>query len=367
MKKLYKYLILMALFMVPFFVSAQETTAPDKVIQARVTEVVREQEIAQPDGSKATQQDLKLEGLEDIFKGKTLNYYGIGDVDVVKKNIYKKGDKVLVLASIDDKGEYHYYVTDYVRTTSLLILFGVFIFILFAVSGFKGFRALISLALSFLVIMKYIVPQILDGADPVIVTIIGSFVILFAIIYMTEGFNKEAHVGVASIFISLLITIFLSWLFVDMAKLSGVATEEASFLVGVGARAINFKGLLLAGIIIGALGVLDDIVIAQVAAVRELSETDPSLSRFKLFRKAYSIGLSHISSMTNTLFLAYAGASLAILILFSSGQSGYNTWAQAINNESLATEIVRTLAGSVGLILAVPISTLIATMVYKRK
>lgn len=352
--------------MVPFFVSAQETTAPDKIIQARVTEVVREQQIAQPDGSKATQQDLKLEGLEDVFEGKTLDYNGIGDVDVVKKNVYKKGDKVLVLASVDDKGEYHFYVTDYVRTTSLLILFGVFVVILFAVSGFKGFRALVSLAFSFLVIMKYIVPQILDGADPVIVTIIGSFVILFAIIYLTEGFTKEAHVGVASIFISLLITIFLSWLFVDLAKLSGVATEEASFLVGVGSKAINFKGLLLAGIIIGALGVLDDIVIAQITAVKQLAATDERLSRLNLFKRAYAVGVSHISSMTNTLFLAYAGASLAILILFSSGQSGYTTWSQAVNNESLATEIVRTLAGSVGLILAVPISTLIATLVYKR-
>lgn len=352
--------------MVPSLVLAQESTAPDQIIQARVIEVVREQDATQTDGTKALQQDLRLEGLEGEFKGKTLNFFGIGDLDIVKKNIYKPGDKVLVLASINDRGEYNFFVTDYVRTGSLLALFGIFIVILFAVSGFKGFRALLSLAFSFLVIMKYIVPQILDGADPVVVTILGSFVILFAIIYLTEGFKKEAHVGVASIFISLLITIFLSWLFVDLAKLSGVASEEVSFLVGVGTGAINFKGLLLAGIIIGALGVLDDVVISQISSVREIASTDPSLSRMKLFRKAYSIGISHISSMTNTLFLAYAGASLALLILFSSGQSGYTTWSQAVNNESLATEIVRTLAGSVGLILAVPISTLIATLVYKR-
>lgn len=356
----------MALFLVPSFVLAQESTAPDKIIQAMVIEVVRQQGNVTGDGTTAMQQDLKLLGLEGEFQGKVMTYFGIGNVDVIKKNIYKVGDKVLVLASIDDRGEYRYYVTDYVRTTSLLYLFIVFVAILFAVSGLKGLRALVSLAFSFLVIMKYIVPQILDGADPVVVTVIGSFIILFAIIYFTEGFTKEAHIGLASIFISLLITIFLSWLFVNMSMLSGAASEEVSFLVGIGARAINFKGLLLAGIIIGALGVLDDIVIAQVAAVRELAETDARLSRWELFRKAYSIGISHISSMTNTLFLAYAGASLAILILFSSGTSGYNTWTQAVNNEILATEIVRTLAGSVGLILAVPISTLIATLVYKR-
>lgn len=358
--------MLIATVVMPFVARAQEKTADDKVVQAKVVEVVRQEENTLTDGTRALQQDLKLEGLEDKFKGKSMYYYGIGDVDVIKKNIYKKGDIVLVLASIDDKGTYHYYVTDYVRTPSLMWLGILFAGILFAVSGFKGFRALLSLSFSFFVIMKYIVPQIIAGSDPIIVTIIGSFIILFAIIYFTEGFTKEAHVGVASIFLSLVITIVLSWLFVDLAKLSGAASEEASFLVGIGAKAINFKGLLLAGIIIGALGVLDDVVIAQVSAVREIAETDASLSRWEVFRKSYSIGLSHISSMTNTLFLAYAGASLAVLILFSSGQSGYNTWTQAVNNETLATEIVRTLSGSVGLILAVPISTAIATWAYKR-
>lgn len=366
MKKIIISIFLLSLLVGPLLAQAQESSAPDKIIQARVVEILRQQDVTSEDGSRTIQQDIRLEGLEDEFLGKTLNYFGVGDVDVVKKNIYKIGDVVLVLASIDDRGQYNYFVTDYVRTKSLLYLFVIFVVILLAVSGLKGLRALLSLSFSFLVIMKYIVPQILDGSDPVVVTIIGSFVILFAIIYLTEGFKKEAHVGVASIFLSLLITIFLSWLFVDLAKLSGVASEEVSFLVGVGAGVINFKGLLLAGIIIGALGVLDDIVIAQVAAVRELAKTDASLPRWQLFRKAYSIGVSHIGSMTNTLFLAYAGASLAVLILFSSGQSGYSTWSQAINNEALATEIVRTLAGSVGLILAVPISTLIATLVYKK-
>lgn len=364
MKKFILLTLLSLLF--PFITLAQETTAQDRIVQARVVEIVKQQETTLGDGTTAFQQDLRLVGLEEPFVGKTMDYFGIGDVDVVKKNVYKQSDIVLVLASVDDTGTYHYYVTDYVRTKSLLYLALTFVVILFAVSGFKGIRAILSLCFSFLVIMKYIVPQILSGSDPVVVTIIGAFAILFAIIYLTEGFTKEAHVGVVSIFASLLITIFLSWLFVDLAQLSGAASEETSFLVGLGAKAINFKGLLLAGIIIGALGVLDDVVIAQVTAVKQLATSGARLTSYELFRKAYAIGVSHISSMTNTLFLAYAGASLAILILFSSGQSGYTTWTQAVNNETLATEIVRTLAGSVGLILAVPISTLIATFVYKR-
>jgi uncharacterized membrane protein len=361
--------IILGLFIVlvlPFIASAQNQNADDKIFEAKVVEVIQEKNVVSPDGVQSLQQQLRLIGLEGDFKDKEVIYDGIGNVDVIKKNIYKKNGRVLALASLDDKGDYHFYVTDHVRTQSIVYLAIIFSIILFAISGWKGLRSILSLAFSFTVIMGYIVRQILDGGDPIIVSTIGSFIILLGIIYLTEGWKKKAHIGLASIFISLLVTVFLSWLFVNLAKLSGLATEEASFLIGIGTKAINFKGLLMAGIIIGALGVLDDIVIAQVETVDQLYEANPRMNWIEAFGKAYRVGISHISSMTNTLFLAYAGASLAILILFSSGQSGFNTWSQAINNEMLATEIVRTLAGSIGLILAVPISTLMASWWLKR-
>lgn len=366
MKKFILSSLLSIILFLPFVGRAQETTSPDQIFQAVVTEVVQQKATILPDGTPTVQQQLKLRGTEGQFLNQVVFYDGVGNIDVAKKNIYKKNDLVLVLASLDDKGDYHFYVTDYVRTKSIMYLGIVFLVILFAVGGWKGFRSILSLALSFSVIMFYIVHQILNGGDPILVTIIGSFFILFAMIYLTEGWRKEAHIGVISIFISLLVTVFLSWLFVNMAQLSGMASEEQSFLIGLGTKAINFRGLLMAGIIIGALGVLDDVVIAQVETVSQLYEVNPNLSKKEAFSKAYKVGVSHISSMTNTLFLAYAGASLAILILFSSGQSGYTTWTQAINNEMLATEIVRTLAGSIGLILAVPISTLIASWWLKK-
>lgn len=373
MKKLSVFICLFFLFLaIPFTVRAVaptpvETTSQDKTFKAVVTEVVRQQTQTTTDNTIIKQQDLKLRGLEGDFKNKIVDYFGVGDVQVLKNNIYQVGDQVLVVASLNDQGQYTYYVTDYVRTGSLLVLFIIFMLALIFVGGWKGVRSLISLILTFLVIMKYIVPQILDGADPIIVTIIGSFVILFLIIYLTEGFTSHAHVSVVSIFLSLIITVVLSYFFVSLAKLSGLATEETSFLVGLGTQAINFQGLLMAGMIIGTLGVLDDIVISQVATVEELHKADLYLSRWDLYRRAYGIGISHISSMTNTLFLAYAGASISLLILFASGQSGFSGWGQAINNEQIATEIVRALAGSVGLTLSVPISTLMATWWVKRK
>ena len=135
----------------------------------------------------------------------------------------------------------------------------------------------------------------------------------------------------------------------------------------IGQGAINFKGLLLAGIIIGSLGVLDDVVISQVATVEQIAAAGHYLDSWKTFKHAYKVGISHIASMSNTLFLAYAGVSLPLLILFVSGKSAFSTWGQVINNQAIATEIVRTLAGSIGLILSVPIATLVAVWWFKIK
>jgi uncharacterized membrane protein len=339
----------------------------DKIFKAEVVEILKQQQTILPDGVAVEQQDLLLRGLEKEFKDRGIKFKGIGEFDVIKKNIYQVGDKVLVAAVVDHQGNVQYYITDYIRTGGLWWLAIVFVLSLFIVGGWKGLRSLLALAATFFVIVKYIIPNILAGNSPLLIVLIGSLMILLIIIYLTEGFRSRSHIAVVSIFLSLIITITLSWFFVGLAKLSGLASEEVSFLINIGEQAINFKGLLLAGIIIGALGVLDDVVISQVATVEQLIKANPLQSRREIFKRAYKVGVSHISSMTNTLFLAYAGVSLPLLILFISGQSAFNGWWQVINNEAIATEIVRTLAGSIGLILAVPITTVVAVWWFRRK
>ena len=140
-----------------------------------------------------------------------------------------------------------------------------------------------------------------------------------------------------------------------------------SYLINIGENLINFKGLLLAGIIIGALGVLDDVVISQVATVEQISKANKAFDGMEIFKRAYKVGISHIASMTNTLFLAYAGVSLPLLVLFISGESAFTSWGQIINNEMIATEIIRTLSGSIGLILSVPIATSIAAWWHRAR
>ena len=330
----------------------------DEFFKSRVLEI---KNIKSEDG-KYIHQEMKLKALSGSSKGEELEFKEDGNYEVLKKNIYKKGDLVLTVASFDDVGDRTIYVTDYVRTNSLAYLLIIFALTIIIVGGWKGARSLLSLFLTALVIIYFIVPKILDGNNALFVTLIGSFFILLAIIYITEGFHKKAHLAVFSILISLIFTVILSWVFVSLTKLSGLSEEASLFLINIHDQVINFKGLLLAGIVIGALGVLDDVVVSQIAVVEELYETDKMQTQKEVFKKAYRVGVSHISSMTNTLFLAYAGASFSLLLLFLSGGSAFSSFADILNNEAIATEVVRTLAGSVGLILSVPIATWMAVL-----
>ncbi len=337
----------------------------DVVFQARVVDVLDEKERKFGD-DKITQQVLKLIGLEGDFKGKEIIFNGISEVYTMKNKVYYKGDKVLVSLLYGDDGSENFYVIDNVRSDILLWLLGIFVVVVLIVGGFKGMRSLLALILTFTIVIKYIIPSILSGTNPIIPTLIGSFLILLMIIYLTEGINKRAHIAVVSIFISLIVVIVISYLFVGLAHLTGLNNENTMALIGLGKKTINFKGILLAGIILGSLGVLDDVVVSQVVSVEKIIESNPLEGRMEIFKKAYDIGISHISSMTNTLFLAYAGVSMSLLILFISGNSAFSSWAQIVSNEAIATEIVRTLSGSIGLVLAIPLSTAIAVWWLKK-
>lgn len=339
----------------------------EEVFKAEVIEILEEQEATDESGLTTFQQNIKLKGLADEWQDKEVVFQGIADYQVIKNNRYKVGDKVLVAFSPGPNGEENYYITDYVRHSSLYWLAVIFVLLVVLIGRWKGLRAVIGLLASFWVIMKIIVPKILVGSNPMVITIFGSILILLIVIYLTEGFNQKSHLAIVSIALSLLIVGILSVIFTNITKLTGLAQEEAMFLIGFGKTAINFKGLLLAGIIIGTLGVLDDVVISQIASAKEIKAANPNLSKQQVYQKTMSIGVSHMSSMINTLFLAYAGAALPLILLFTIHEPPFLTFNQIINNEILATEIVRTLAGSIGLILSIPVATFLASYFLKQK
>src|SRR6056297_625390 len=243
------FLTTLIFFLVPLSLGAQEksTAEADQIFKAQVREILEERKTGQ---EEKIQQKIELEILEGKKKGERVIYNGIGEIVVADSQIYKKGDKVLVAAVFDHQGKVSYYITDYVRSSALWWLFGLFVLALIVVGRLKGLKALFSLALTFFIIIKFIIPGILGGANALLITITGSFLILLAVIYITEGFRELSHLSVVSIFASLLLVFFISWFFVQLAHLSGLSGENILPLISLGEKSINFQGLLLAGILI---------------------------------------------------------------------------------------------------------------------
>ncbi|HOZ53169.1 MAG TPA: YibE/F family protein [bacterium] len=361
-------LVFIFVFFPLFCLASEDQASSDNIFNAKVIEILEEVEKESSQGEKIIQQNLKLQGLEGPFENTEFVFYGIGDIELVGNKEYSVGEKVLVIATQQgSSGDYVYYITEKNRSAGLIIIFGFFLLLLFLIGKWKGVRSILSLGLTFFVIVFFMVPQIMGGANPVFIVLFSSLLILLFVVYLTEGLHLRSHLAVLSIFISLVLVVVFSSFFIFLTKLTGVFSEDVFALINVGQQTLNLKGLLLAGMIIGALGVLDDVVISQIVSVEKIIEANPYQSWREVFKKAQAIGVSHISSMTNTLFLAYAGASLPLLILFVSDNSPFSSIGQIMNNEAVSTEIVRALSGSLGIILAVPISTFIASWAFVYK
>ncbi|MBI5023017.1 MAG: YibE/F family protein [Candidatus Magasanikbacteria bacterium] len=362
-------LVSLVVLVVPKTVSAAENFTPtEKSFLAKVMAVVGEQKKIDGNGKEYAVQALKLKGLEGEWKDKEINYNSQNlSADIIGLPAFKVGDKVVVNRNVDKEDRETFYITDYARTGRLYFLLALFFGLVILIGKKQGGKAIIGLVFTFFVLMKFIIPQILDGANPIMISIIGSFVILVVSLYLVHGFNAKTSVALAGTFLSLAFTGILSFVFVQFTRLTGFGDESAAFLVNTGQNVLNIKGILLAGMIIGALGVLDDITISQASVVEQIYRANANLSPREIYQRAMKVGVDHVSSIVNTLVLAYAGASLPVLLLFSLDSSLSLSTAQIINNEIIATEIVRTIVGSMGLVVAVPLTSLIAAYFLKNK
>ncbi|QQG52859.1 MAG: YibE/F family protein [Candidatus Falkowbacteria bacterium] len=343
--------------------AAPLASAQDKAdsFKAEIIKVEQEAQKVREDGSTFTQQNLRFKVLDGDRKGQEAVYYGISEIEVGDANTYQVGDKVFIDAFSDENGQETYYVVDYVRSGPILWLTLIFVLTVIIVGRVKGLRALLSLVVSFFIIIKFILPQILNGRDPFLISLIGGLMMMFFIIYLTEGFNRKSHLAIFSVFLSLILTLLLSIIFSNLTRLTGMAQEESFFLLGNGNAIINFKGLLLAGMLIGAIGVLDDIILGQIEAVDSIRLANPKLPPRKVFALAYKVGNTHLGAIVNTLFLTYAGAALPLLLLLIINQQSGLSISRALNTESVTTEIVRTLVGSIGVMASMPIATFLAS------
>jgi uncharacterized membrane protein len=255
-----------------------------------------------------------------------------------------------------------YSLADFERRTPLLWLALAFAALVILTGRWKGLRALVGLGASLAVVTLFVVPAILEGSSPPGVALVGSLAIMLVTFVVTHGFGPKMLAAALGTATALLLTLGLGSLFIGVAHLTGLASDEALYLrASVGE--ISITGLLLAGMVIGALGVLDDLTVTHASTVLALRRANPALGFGRLFREAIDVGHDHIAATVNTLVLAYAGAALPILLIFSLGSTSFG---DAVNSEAVASEIVATLVGSIGLIAAVPLTTALAALLAAR-
>jgi len=271
---------------------------------------------------------------------------------------FEVGQRVLLGFNPDAPATQQYQFADYERRWVLWTIGGLFALAVVGLGRLRGLAALAGLAVSLGILMWFVVPAILEGRNPVAVAAVGAGAIGYLALYLAHGFTRLTHVAVVGTFVALAITVVLSGLSVELAGFTGFTGEDSFIISFVGN--IDVRGLVLAGIVLGAVGALDDVTVTQASAVWEVRRANPALGVAELFAAGLRVGKDHIASTVNTLLLAYAGASMPLLLRFALSNQPTGI---VFNSEILATEVVRTLVGSIGLVSAVPITTWLAARV----
>lgn len=361
MQKMYKKIILSLLFLFSFSqaVSAEAVIASDVVtsVKARVVEVLSEEK-NQVEGTEINffVQYLRVTPIEGDMKGQVLEV----------RNDYlplQEGDTFFLNKLIEgDTGKQSLTVGDFYRVPQMMFFVFMFVGVVLLFGGKQGLRGLLSLIGSLLVIMYLLLPGVMNGFSPIWLSILCSSIIIVIGSFVTHGFTKTTLSAVIGMIVTVLLTGALAWFAVHFVALSGFESEDSIYLNFNTGGHIDFQGLLLGGIIIGLLGVLYDAAIGQSVAVEELYRASERMSPRRVYLRALRIGREHIGALVNTLAIAYVGASLPLLLLFFGSSLPLES---IVNKEQFAAEVVRTMVGSIGLVLAVPITTLISVMMLK--
>jgi uncharacterized membrane protein len=321
----------------------------EDVFEARVTSITEEL----CPGTTVMCRQVRLRLLEGPDEGSSTELsFPVGQTSVVLTD----GETVLLGYQPDAEPQFRYFYVDRQRRWLLLGLAALFALAVVALGRLRGVTALAGLAASFVVLFTFVLPAVLAGRSPLLVAMVGASAISFLALYLAHGFTLMTTVALLGTLASLVLTVALATVFTRLAAFTGLTTDEA-FIVQLGATALDLRGLVLGGIVIGALGAIDDMTATQASAVWELRASNPELRSGELFHSGLRIGRAHVASTVNTLFLAYAGASMPLLLLFLILEQPLGVVA---SREVVATEIIRTLVGSIGLVASVPLTTWLA-------
>lgn len=353
--------LLLALFLlVPDITPRASGLPPVQLVRGRIVEFIEAPEPTMP--------DVRIEvtqGIEDgPATGDIVEGFLQGPNGLEARPEFLVGDEVIVNISTDPVAGF-VAVNDRYRIPTLALLLGLFAVAVTVVGGWRGIRSLIALALTLAVIVKLVVPLILAGWDPAMVAIAAASGVTVVTFLLTEGARRQTVAAALGTAISLSMVAVLASIFDALSRFSPLrGSESAGFLISLGGSDLDLGGLVLAAVIFGALGVLDDVTVTQAATVQELYESDTSIGRMKLAGRAMNVGRSHIAATVNTLVLAYVGASLPLIVLFAAGRQDPML---VVSGEVVAVEVVRALVGSIGIVAAVPITTAIAVGLIGRR
>jgi len=361
MRYLKYFLLFIAIFFIlsgaffPIITKAQELL-PDKteIVKAQVLEIKDEGTTTIPElNIPQIKQQVTVKILEGEQKDQTVSFLN----DYIK---LKKGEVFYLNHTIDPgSGREFYAVQDAYRLPVLYFFIALFIVLVLLIGGLQGLRGLLSLTGSFLLIGFVLLPGIMHGFSPILVSVGVASLIIVLGSYVTHGFNKTTSSAVIGMIVTVVFTGIMAYLAVHFSNFSGYDNEEAMYL-NLNARGqIDLIGILIGGMMIGFLGVLYDVAIGQAISVEELHHIAPHIERKTIFKRAIRIGREHIGALVNTLAIAYVGASLPLLLLFSTPPVDVG---MILNRELFATEVLRILIGSIGLVLAVPITTFLSTI-----
>lgn len=352
---LFCFLLLAIVFPFTKFAQSNEQTTNATYFTGTVTGIEQETKIQQQDSEFYTQ-EIRVQR-NDTNQEFTLPV-GTEFQPLNKNQLIPVGKKLILAEQTLSSGEQQTIVADVLRLPTVLTLFVLFCVVVIIVGKLEGLYSIFGMLISLGILMNFILPQILAGGNPIFVSLIGSCVIGAITVYLSHGFRLKSHLALGSMMLSLLLVSVISYIAVQTAQLVGLGSEEAYFLQFGNTSNINLQGLLLGGIMLGALGVLDDITVSQVAVVFQLRAVKKKISFKELYMRGLSVGQDHVASLVNTLVLAYAGANLPLFLLFTLNDQ-IPKWV-TLNSEVIVEEVIRTLAGSIGLVLAVPLATALA-------
>ncbi len=354
-------LVLLSVFIPSLTKAIEETEIKNKITitKARVVTESPQEGIVLP----GTNQKSKVQILEaEIIEGPESGKIVVFENDYV---LLDRGDTFYLSYTLQADNSYVYNVFEPDRTPILLFFLILFIVLVLIFGGMQGLRGLLSLAGSLFVIVFVLLPGVLQGFSPLLVSVAVSSLIIIIGSYVTHGFNKTTSSAVLGMIVTVVGTGIMAHFAVYGSNLTGVTGDEAFYLNLNTTGGIDLLGLLMGGIMIGLLGVLYDVSIGQAVSVEELHTVAPHVSRWEIYKRTIRIGREHIGALVNTLAIAYVGASLPLLLLFYS--SADSSFLMTVNREVFATEIIRILIGSIGLVLAVPITTLLAVLMLTKK